>query len=117
MIPWIRDILEKLTVAHMVKKLFGFYGTISVMNVCTRTTTGFYPEANESSQHSRTLLKNHLNIIFPEKLIPDSVRCDKCNVIKFAATALFLKKKYTVSPVTYAELQRTRFENMCSLLY
>jgi hypothetical protein len=38
--------------------------------------TGFYYEPDESSPHSRTLYMRYFNIIFPEKIIPDSVQCN-----------------------------------------
>jgi hypothetical protein len=49
--PWNRGLLEKLTVTQLVKKFAAFYGTQKFI-----TSTGLYPEPDESNPHLPTLL-------------------------------------------------------------
>jgi hypothetical protein len=48
-------ILEKLTVAQLVKKFTAFYGTKRFITVFTRAATCPYPEPDESNQQHSSL--------------------------------------------------------------
>jgi len=49
-------VLEKLTVAHLVKKLPTFYELKGSLMCTQEPTTGSYPELHESNPHLPTLL-------------------------------------------------------------
>jgi hypothetical protein len=52
--PWSRVLLEKLTIAQLAKKFFGFYGTIKLITVFQEPIIGA-SETDESNPHSHIL--------------------------------------------------------------
>jgi hypothetical protein len=62
----IRVVLEKLIVAHILKKVLAFFGSGSSITVLTKTDTGPYPEPDDLA-HTLAFhtIKVNLNIIAP----------------------------------------------------
>jgi hypothetical protein len=79
LIPWSRVLLEKLTVAQLVKKFPAFYGTRRSVHSSQQPATRPYPEPDEFTPHSHTdsispglllILSSHLCLRIPTGLFP-----------------------------------------------
>jgi hypothetical protein len=58
--PWSRVLLEKPTVAHLLKNLPTFYRILSSLSCPQETASGLHPESEEPSPHTHPIsLKSH----------------------------------------------------------